>query len=170
MPTVAMLVKGWPLQCRSLRALCRDGLWCARGCGRLPRVRGGHHRRLRCPVRGGEGTRIAIGVLWRLRRATTMETGLFEIQADQLSGFRQARQIHPPDGQSRSLCAIIGNHKRNRSGAQLSAEPVEPAVDPTVALAPCFLRLANLPNYALDRLNRYEGTLWRQARDCPAEC
>jgi len=48
-------------------------------------------------------------------------------------------------------------------GAQLSAEPVEPAVDPTVALARCFLRLANLPNYALDRLNRYKGTLWRQA-------
>jgi hypothetical protein len=26
-----------------------------------------------------------------------------------------------------------------------------------------FLRLANLPNYALDRLSRYEATLWRQA-------
>jgi hypothetical protein len=25
------------------------------------------------------------------------------------------------------------------------------------------LRLANLPNFALDRLSRYEGTLWRQA-------
>jgi hypothetical protein len=24
------------------------------------------------------------------------------------------------------------------------------------------LRLANLPNYALDRLSRYEATLWRQ--------
>jgi len=24
-------------------------------------------------------------------------------------------------------------------------------------------RLANLPNFALDRLSRYEGTLWRQA-------
>ena len=33
-------------------------------------------------------------LLWRLRRATTMETGLFEIQADQLREFRQARQIH----------------------------------------------------------------------------
>jgi hypothetical protein len=30
-------------------------------------------------------------------------------------------------------------------------------------LARCFLRLANLPNYALDRLSRYEATLWRQA-------
>ena len=25
-----------------------------------------------------------------------------------------------------------------------------------------FLRLANLPNFALDRLSRYEATLWRQ--------
>ena len=33
---------------------------------------------------------------WRLRRATTMETGLFEIQTDHLNGFRQARQVHPP--------------------------------------------------------------------------
>ena len=29
-------------------------------------------------------------------------------------------------------------------------------------LARCFLRLANLPNFALDRLSRYEGCLWRQ--------
>ena len=34
--------------------------------------------------------------------------------------------------------------------------------DPTADLARCFLRLANLPN-ALDRLSRYEATLWRQA-------
>src|SRR5271168_3064927 len=31
-------------------------------------------------------------LLWRLRRATTMETGLFEIQADCLREFRQGRQ------------------------------------------------------------------------------
>ena len=29
-------------------------------------------------------------LLWRLRRATTIETGLFEIQADHLSNFRKA--------------------------------------------------------------------------------
>src|SRR6267143_2959367 len=33
--------------------------------------------------------------LWRLRRATTMETGLFAIQAEHLSEFRQARQVPP---------------------------------------------------------------------------
>ena len=32
-----------------------------------------------------------------------------------------------------------------------------------VEFARCFLRLANLPNLALDRLSRYEATLWRQA-------
>src|SRR3984957_11131699 len=34
-------------------------------------------------------------LLWRLRRATTIETGLFEMQADQLREFRHARQVHP---------------------------------------------------------------------------
>jgi hypothetical protein len=32
-------------------------------------------------------------LLWRLRRATTMETALFQIQAEHLSGFKQA--VHP---------------------------------------------------------------------------
>jgi len=32
-----------------------------------------------------------------------------------------------------------------------------------VEFARCFLRLANLPNFALDRLSRYEATLCRQA-------
>jgi hypothetical protein len=35
--------------------------------------------------------------------------------------------------------------------------------DNTVEFARCFLRLANLPNFALDRLSRYEATLWRHA-------
>ena len=32
-------------------------------------------------------------LLWRLRRATTIETGLFEIQADDLSNFKKTRQV-----------------------------------------------------------------------------
>jgi hypothetical protein len=43
-------------------------------------------------------------------------------------------------------------------------KPVESDVPHTVELARCFLRLANLPNCALDRLSRYEATLWRQVR------
>ena len=41
-------------------------------------------------------------------------------------------------------------------------QTAEPAAGPSLHLAQCFLRLANLPNYALDRLSRYEYTLWRQ--------
>ena len=44
-------------------------------------------------------------LLWRLRRATTMETGLFEIQASHLSEFRQARQVKPGLSRRR-LCAV----------------------------------------------------------------
>src|SRR3974390_558437 len=32
-------------------------------------------------------------LLWRLRRATTIETGLFEIQANHLREYRQVRQL-----------------------------------------------------------------------------
>jgi hypothetical protein len=111
-------------------------------------------------------------LLWRLRRATTMETGLFEIQANHLKEFRQAHQalpacrevIYAPFGRVGSV-----SHDRNPANtteAVPSSEPnpIAPVVDPAVELTRCFLRLANLPNFALDRLSRYEATLWRQAR------
>jgi hypothetical protein len=115
-------------------------------------------------------------LLWRLRRATTMETGLFEIQADHLIEFRQARQSFSASREvaytlfgridsisynrnQESHCLTSGSEaipssKLNRGG---------PTLDPVVELGRCFLRVANLPNFALDRLSRYEATLWRQA-------
>jgi hypothetical protein len=50
----------------------------------------------------------------------------------------------------------------NTGGAEASSNSGPEPVDPNAELAHCFLRLANLPNYALDRLSRYEATLWRQ--------
>src|SRR5262249_49943789 len=47
--------------------------------------------------------------------------------------------------------------------ARLACTRFELMAAPDVELARCFLRLANLPNYVLDRLSRYEATLWRQA-------
>ena len=65
-------------------------------------------------------------LLWRLRRATTMETGLFEIQADHLREFRQGRQTQPNVSRNlsmqrsgglicrcRSRSGIARHHKRN---------------------------------------------------------
>jgi len=116
-------------------------------------------------------------LLWRLRRATIIETGLFEIQAGHLSAFRKARQVHPA---SRELVyTIVGQgyssgFDRGPAALGITTDPtdtvpsampksVEAVIEPGADFAPCFLRLANLPNYALDRLSRYEATLWRQA-------
>ena len=111
-------------------------------------------------------------LLWRLRRATTIETGLFEIQADHLSDIRKARQISPA---SREIVYSLFDANKDRQGAShdvANTTGTSPAsrltsaegqVAPDVELARSFLRLCNLPNYALDRLSRYEAILWRQA-------
>jgi len=46
-------------------------------------------------------------LLWRLRRATTIETGLFEIQADHLSNFRKTHQISPASREIMPLTASV---------------------------------------------------------------
>jgi hypothetical protein len=109
-------------------------------------------------------------LLWRLRRATIMETGLFEIHAEHLRGYRQARQLLP---RSRDVIpAVFGRAELERHGApeaspnsgnDLETFPFAMTPNsPAIEFARCFLRLANLPNFALDRLSRYEVTLWRQ--------
>jgi hypothetical protein len=116
------------------------------------------------------------GLLWLLRRATTMESGLFEIQADHRRGVMPAGQVYRA---SREV--VYAPFGRTDSGrldhdppslritnetdpAPSSMPTVEPVAHPNAELARCFLRLANLPDYALDRLSRYEATLWRQVR------
>jgi hypothetical protein len=110
-------------------------------------------------------------VLWRLRRATTMETGLFEIQAEHLRECRRRRQ--PLENLPDSIYAAFERTDSAKHDPHVSQsgfheiDPLgssEPKSDDTGAeLAQCFLRLAYLPNFALDRLSRYEASLWRQA-------
>jgi hypothetical protein len=112
-------------------------------------------------------------LLWRLRRATSIETGLFEIQANHLSDFRRARQALPTSVYAMCGRTVSTSHDRDlvshgitnatESVHTAGPNPVALIVNPTVELTRCFLRLANLPNFALDRLSRYEATLWRQA-------
>jgi len=102
-------------------------------------------------------------LLWRLRRAAAMETGLFEIQAEHLSEFRNARQQLPTASQD-ILHALFGRTAAH-APAQIAsdlASHMPSAVTPSAELAGCFLRLANLPSFVLDRLSRYEVALWRQ--------
>ena len=108
-------------------------------------------------------------LMWRLRRATAIETGLFEIQADHLSAFRQARQA-----QAVSHDMITAMFRRSDAVSRDCAQAaITNSSDVMAHIAPtnvnaaaefgrCFLRLANLPSFGFDRLSRYEITLWRQ--------
>jgi len=108
-------------------------------------------------------------LLWRLRRATTMETGLFEIQAEHLRSYRQTHQLLP--NAQDVIHAVFGRANLGNHDSHITAQNQLEKIaaggfksdGPAVEFARCFLRLANLPNFALDRLSRYEATLWRQA-------
>ena len=109
-------------------------------------------------------------VLWRLRRATAIENGLFKIHARHLLQLRRARRAHQQRQQ------IIENFYSNAVAISDSAEPVEtntdhglqvdaqsPRADEFDDLTRSYIRLTNVPACPLDRLSRYEATLWRQA-------
>src|SRR5271157_2976102 len=100
-----------------------------------------------------------------------MEIGLFDVQAEQLRDFKQARQIVPDQrkivyamfGQAGPMDADPDRSSRGTTpGTETVPSPKTEQVDPAADLARCFLRLANLPNFALDRLSRYEAILWWQ--------
>src|SRR5271155_4028972 len=59
-------------------------------------------------------------LLWRLRRAMTMETGLFEIQAEHLAEFRKARQVNPDSRQI--VYAVFG--QPNSVNADDASSPI----------------------------------------------
>ena len=103
-------------------------------------------------------------LLWRIRRATTMETGLFDIQAKHLLEFRKNRDAR------QSLIRRFFPPADPNEGGESDSEHIAPRAisgpNPdhcSTDLAQCYLRLANLPSYPLDRLSRYEAALWRQA-------
>jgi hypothetical protein len=111
------------------------------------------------------------GLLWRLRRATAIESGLFKIQAKHLLQFRQRRQAHKDrqkiiDSMYQNAVAVEDDVQKNQD--ELNCEPTvststgSPA-DPFEELTHSFIRLSILPTCPLDRLSRYEATLWRQA-------
>ena len=100
-------------------------------------------------------------LLWRLRRATTIETGLFEIEAEPVNEVARSHQVSPDSREVvRALFGSGGSVNYSGGAYDIRAKT---SVNPAAELTQCYLRLANLPNFALDRLSRYEATLWRQA-------
>jgi hypothetical protein len=110
-------------------------------------------------------------LLWRLRRVTAIESGLFRIKAKQLLQSRQRRQGYrgrekildsmfrntvPTEEVPKDRDELIG---KTEVGSLSTSEPADQFDD----LTRSFVRLSNLPTYPLDRLSRYEATLWHQA-------
>ena len=116
-------------------------------------------------------------LLWRLRRATAIETDLLRIQAEILHGRRdQTRSQGQPEWPQATPFRVIETAVplRNESadgwkdsdpqGAYLQvAHTISPFQDISPRdLAHCFQRLANFDNGLFERLGRYETALWRQ--------
>jgi hypothetical protein len=101
-------------------------------------------------------------VLWRLRRATGIETALFESVIAQFGNVKHD-YIRPTLVEAANLS---DQNQIQLVAAQQSdaAAQNEPSFDAKKNIGDCFLRLAELPTFPLDRLSRYEHLLWRQAR------
>jgi hypothetical protein len=113
-------------------------------------------------------------LLWRIRRATSIETSLLHTQAEILRA--SGRLIGQARDQAYEILgtSVLGPCKRTAAapsnGDPQSTDlnhddhPFRPAapLDPARDLSVCFQRLANSDNAAFERLGRYESALARQ--------
>jgi hypothetical protein len=121
-------------------------------------------------------------LLWRLRRATAIETDLFEIQAEALAEWQSGDALCTKRRSQNSIAGPLSapsarallrpiNGQRERDEDAVHAEygsDRSQQIDDhngrrTRQLTYSFLRLANLDSGVFERLNRYEAALWRQA-------
>ena len=110
--------------------------------------------------------------LWRLRRATLIETGMFlnsNIIADQDQAAEHVPQMPTaavvPIGSPSNLNGSFKDRAqclRSNDDADRMEKPSEADTDAVSDLARRFLRLAAADNGAFVRLGRYETALWRQ--------
>ena len=112
-------------------------------------------------------------LLWRLRRATAIESGTLQdpgpaapaVSATATGSSRASRASSTACTEMPSRPKTTCRRIRRSPPVALrldSSSTVEPA-DQSDDLTRAFVRLTNLPTYPLDRLSRYEATLWRQA-------
>ena len=115
-------------------------------------------------------------LLWRLRRASAIETGLFEIQGESLLARRQEPSRGPSQPRTHPITTPINGHGNGPSSnarhdlQDSDQKPLSRSMPPPLerclksrAIAQCFLRLSNLDPTLLDRVGSYEARLWRQA-------
>jgi len=113
-------------------------------------------------------------LLWRLRRAGAIETGLFELQGELLPARRQdpSRARHQPGTpttQANGHSKGPGSNGRDdppasdRERLSTSLHPPRARWSNSRSIAQYFLRLSRLDPTLLGRVGAYEARLWRQA-------
>jgi hypothetical protein len=110
-------------------------------------------------------------LLWRLRRASTIETGLFEgefLLAQRQSSAREqpeAVQTARVNGHGK-MPGSNGPHEPPVDDREPRSTSMRPPLEPgskSRTIPQQFMRLCNLDPALLDRVGRYEARLWRQA-------
>jgi hypothetical protein len=122
-------------------------------------------------------------LLWRIRRATAVETDLLQIHAEVLRDRQHKcatgdQTDENPQGViyrvlRRAIRPGLEKHLGSGSRCDDPTDPTDDQCNPIEALRGdptgiarnltyCFLRLANLDNGVFERLGRYETALWRQ--------
>jgi len=116
-------------------------------------------------------------LLWRLRRASAIETGLFEIQGELLSARGQAPSREPSQPGTLATPTLANGHSKgpgsngrddppmsdHDNSLSTTMRAVPGRLSKSRTIAQCFLRLSNLDPTLLDRAGSYEERLWRQA-------
>lgn len=105
-------------------------------------------------------------VLWRLRRSTSIETGMFQLQGELMGKTkdrgRQGKNIPQPGWYNEF---DVGSPRIDDYSMSLRDrdDDLNETNMPAKELACCFLRLSRLQFGTFELLTRYEGALWRQA-------
>lgn len=113
-------------------------------------------------------------LLWRLRRATAMESGLLQIQAGMLTvqkthNYAAGRSTTEKWKVVHSVIPFLSEQTKSERANQ-QYDTAEPYLDEILNvigsakldLARSFLGVTNLDNSVFEKLGRYEKSLWRQ--------
>ncbi len=105
-------------------------------------------------------------VLWRLRRSTNIESGMFQLQGELMHSERGENRRNNKISQPGWYDEFdVGSPSIDTYSTALRAcdAPVNEPVRSAKELACCVLRISRLQIGTFDLLTRYETALWRQA-------
>jgi hypothetical protein len=99
------------------------------------------------------------GVLWRLRRATAIESGLLQIHSGTVGTSAQENKASVRQSATTAMAAIAELMTTPNLDSDNNAQAAQTH---NVEIAARFLALNRADQGVFERLNRYETALWRQ--------